>query len=300
LDLLKQVLKAKTADARAAAVRVIADERERIPESFDLLKAAATDEHPRVRTEAVRGLSFFAGPDSATAVLAALKVKPADSYVQYTGEAALAATIPGWRQAYLKGELTRDDAASKRIIETIIAQDKKGAQAIPYLQILLGKDEKPAEERNKAMQALADMKGGNAENGKQVFRRNCTACHQVFGEGANYGPAMDLNIDGKGRVGKRLSRFKIVESIIDPNADVDSKYSTTRIVTIDEKTITGLLVSETKDEVVIFDGKEKRTIKVTDIESRKTLKQSSMPEGLAAAMSPVEFLDVVEFLGSLK
>ncbi len=299
-DLLKSVLAAKTPDARAAAVRVVADERERFPTAFDIMKSAALDEHPRVRTEAVRGLSFFPTADAAAAVLAALKVQPADSYVQYTADAALSATIAGWRQAYLKGELTKDDATAKKLLDGVISQDKKGAQAIPYLQILLGKDQKSMEERNKAMQSLADMKGGNAENGKVVFRRNCTACHQVFGEGANYGPQMDANIDGKGKVGKRLSRFKIVESIIDPNADVDSKYSTTKIVTVDEKTISGLLVSETKDEVVIFDGKEKRTIKVADIESRKTLKQSSMPEGLAAAMSPVEVLDVIEFLASLK
>ncbi|MBA4190643.1 MAG: heme-binding protein [Planctomycetaceae bacterium] len=299
-DLLKSLLASKSPDARAAAMRTVADERERIPAALEMLKAAAVDANPRVRTEAVRGLSFFPSADGAAAVLAAMKMKPADTFVQYTGDAALAATITGWRQAYLKGELTKDDAVSKSLLDGIIAQDKKGAQAVPYLQILLGKDQKSAEERNKAMQSLADMKTGNAENGKIVFRRNCIACHQVFGEGANYGPQMDGNPDGKGKVGKRLSRLKLVESIIDPNADVDSKYSTTKIVTVDEKTISGLLVSETKEEVVIFDGKEKRTIKVGDIESRKILKQSSMPEGLAAAMSPVEFLDVIEFLSTLK
>ena len=31
--------------------------------------------------------------------------------------------------------------------------------------------------------------------------------------------------------------------------------------------------------MVIFDGKEKKTIKVDDIDERQTLKQSSMPEG---------------------
>jgi putative heme-binding domain-containing protein len=300
VDLLKQVLAAKTFDARAAAVRIAADDREYIKEAFDFLKKAGSDEHPRVRTEAVRGLSFFPSAESATAVLAAMSVKPSDYYVQYTGDAALSATIPGWRQAYLKGELAKGDVAAKKTLDGVIAQDKKGAQAVPYLQILLGKDEKSAEERNKAMQALADMKGGNAENGKLVFRRNCTACHQVFGEGQSYGPQMDGNPDGKGPVGKRLSRLKLVESIIDPNADVDPKYASTRILTVDDKTVTGLLVSETKEEVVIFDGKDKKKIKVADIADRKTLKQSSMPEGLAATMSPVEFLDVIEFLSSLK
>jgi putative heme-binding domain-containing protein len=292
-ELLRAVLAAKTSDARAAAVRVAADEREYLPESFDLLRAAATDTHPRVRTEAARGLSFFPTPEAATATLAALKVKPADSYVRYTGEAALAANLPAWRQAFLRGELAKDNPDDRKLLEGILTADRRGAQVIPYLQILLGKEPQPAEARNKAMQALADMKGGNADNGKAVFRRNCLACHQVFNEGATYGPQME-------KVATRLTRFKLVESIIDPNADVDVKYQTTRIDTNSGKVISGLLVSETKEEVVIFDGKERRTVKVSDIDSRTTLRQSSMPEGLAATMSPVEFLDLIAFLGTLK
>jgi putative heme-binding domain-containing protein len=299
-ELLKAVLAAKTPDARAAATRVLAEERERVPGSTGLLTAAAVDEHPRVRTEAVRGLSFVPTIDAAKAVLAALAKPPADNYVRYTAEAALAANLPVWRTAYLKGELAKDDASARQVLDGILAADKKAAQILPYLQILLGKEEQPAEARNKAMQALADMKGGNADNGKAVFRRNCTACHRVFNEGAEFGPQMDGNPDGKGPVGKRLSKLKIVESIIDPNAEVDPKYLTTAILTTDGITVTGLLVSETKDEVVIFDGKQKKTIKTDEIDQRKTLKQSSMPEGLAGAMSPVEFLDLIAFLATLK
>ena len=73
-----------------------------------------------------------------------------------------------------------------------------------------------------------------------------------------------------------------------------------RTVTDDDRSITGLLVSETPEDVVIFDGKEKKTIKVAEIEERVKLKQSSMPEGLAATLSPTELLDVIEFLKSRK
>jgi putative heme-binding domain-containing protein len=293
-ELLKQVLAAGKPDARAAAVRVAADERERLPEALKLLTAAAKDENPRVRTEACRGLSFFPTSDAAIAVLEALRTGP-DSWVQYTAEAALAANQSAWQGAYIKGDLASDDQGTRKLLEGIISQSRTGGQVVPYLQILLGKDPQPAEARNKAMQALADMRGGNAESGQVVFRRNCTACHKVANEGADYGPPMD----GKEPVGKRLTKYKIVESIIDPNADVDQKYLSTAIATKDGKTVTGLLVSETKELVVIFDGKEKREIKTADIEERTALKQSSMPEGLAAAMAPVELLDLIAFLSSL-
>jgi hypothetical protein len=39
---------------------------------------------------------------------------------------------------------------------------------------------------------------------------------------------------------------------------------------------------------------------VADIDQRETLKQSSMPEGQVATMAPVEFLDLIEYLATLK
>jgi putative heme-binding domain-containing protein len=292
LNLVKQILACPTADARAAAVRVVADERDYLPGAFDLLKAATADSHPRVVTEALRGLSYFPTSESAEAVLIALK-RSNDPYVKYTGEAALGANIPGWRPAFLKGELAKGDATSKKLLDGILAMDKKGAQVVPYLQILLGKNPTTTEERNRAIQAIADMKGGNAENGKAVFRRNCIACHKVFGEGADYGPAME-------KVASRLTRHKLVESIVNPNADIDPKFLTTFVALTNGKNVSGLLVSETKESLEIFDGKEKRIIRMADIEERRQLKQSSMPEGLAGAMSPIELLDVVEFLSKLR
>ncbi len=189
--------------------------------------------------------------------------------------------------------MAKDDDDSKKLLENLIALDKKGAQAVPYLKILLGTEAASQEERNKAMQALADMRGGNADAGKIVFRRNCTACHRVFNEGAAFGPDM-------AKVGTRLTKMKIVESIIDPNAEIDEKFQSTQVLTSDGKVISGLLVSETPEKIVIFDGKEQKTIAIDDIEDRKKLKQSSMPEGLAGTMAPSEFLDVIAFLSSLK
>lgn len=295
LALLKSVMAAKKLEARAAAVRVLADEREGIPEAQSLLIAAANDESGRVRTEACRGLSFFPTPEASSAVLKALG-DGQDYWVQYTAEAALGANQAIWQGDYFKGTLTRNDAPARQLLDGIISQSKTGAQAVPYLQILLGKDPQSGEAKNKAIQALSDMRGGNVANGKAVFRRNCLACHKVGSEGADFGPQMD----GPEPVGRRLTRYKVVESIIDPNADLNPKYLATSIATADGKTITGLLVSETKDQVVIFDGKEKREIKAADIEERTTLKQSSMPEGLAATLAPVEFLDLVAFLNSLR
>ncbi|MDB5308690.1 MAG: putative rane-bound dehydrogenase [Gemmataceae bacterium] len=291
-ELLKQVLGSKRPEARAAAVHVVAEERETVPAAFDLLKTAATDAHPRVRTEALRGLSFYATPEAVDAALAAAKL-PLDYWTKYTLDATLGATETVWRPGFLAGKLGKGNPAGEKIMTDILSSSKAGGAAAPHLRLLLGTETQTAETKNKAMTELTKLKG-DVNNGRAVFVRSCTACHKVGnGEGQEYGPNL-------AEVGKRLTRYKIVESMIDPNAEVEAKYASTRIVTVDGKTIVGLVVRETKKEVVIFDGKEKKTIPVDEIDTRTVLKQSSMPEGQAAAMSPAEFVDLIEYLSAQK
>ena len=291
--LLSDLLQAKTPDARAAATRVLADERDLIPGAISLLTAKATDANPRVRCEAVRGLSFVPNLDAMRAVIAAAEVEPTDRYVDYTCDAALGANIGVWRSEYDAGRFVKDDSRAESIIDSVLGLERKAQEIVPYLAILTSKDPQPEEARNKAMQTLADVRGGDRQNGKVVFRRVCIACHKIGKEGSDFGPNMD-------DVGKRLSSYKLVESIIHPNAEVAEKYLSTSVLTSDGRSIVGLLVSETPEEVVIFDGKEKKTVAVADIDERTQLRQSSMPEGLAGTLSPNEFLDVIVFLKSLK
>jgi putative heme-binding domain-containing protein len=291
--LLAEILEAGTPDARAAATRVLADERERLPDAQAMLAAKATDSHPRVRCEAVRGLSFFPTPDAMKAVVAAANVEPADRYVNYTCDAALGAHPAIWKKLHAAGQFVERGSPAAKIVDSVLGLEKKAQEIVPFLSVLTSKDPQPEEARNKAMQALADIKGGSIDNGKAVFRRVCVACHKVYGEGADLGPEMT-------GVGKRLGAYKLVESIIDPNADVADQYLSTSVLTNDGRTIVGLLVSETPEELVIFDGKAKKTIAVADIDERHKLRQSSMPEGLAATLSPNEFLDVVAFLTTLR
>ncbi len=292
-SLLTTVLTAQTPDARAAATRVLADERSRVPNALPLLVARASDAHPRVRCEAVRGLSFVPSLTAMKAVVTAADIEPTDRFVAYTCDAALGANLPAWRPEHAAGRFVRTGSPASKIVDSVLGLEKKAQEIIPYLSLLTGKEPQPDEVRNKAMQALADMKGGSRDNGKVVFRRVCISCHRALNEGSDFGP----NLNG---VAKRLAGVKLVESIIDPNADVAEKYLSTSILLNDGRSVVGLLISETPEEVVVFDGKDSKKIKTADIDERTQLRQSSMPEGLAATLSPNEFLDVITFLKSLK
>jgi putative heme-binding domain-containing protein len=292
LALLEDVLvNSKAFEARAAAAHVIADERESIPTAQTLLTMAAKDAHPRVRTEAARGLSFFADM-GAINTLIAMTETPAEYWSDYTIQHALAANESVWRTDYLKGSLTKPDSRANQLVVQLMAASKSGAAALPFLQTLLSQEPRPAEERNKAITALSELKAGDVARGREVFVRNCTACHRVGnGDGREYGP----NMSG---LAKRSNRFKIVQSVIDPNAEVDAKYRSTLIVTTDGAPVSGLVVSENDQEVEIFDGKALRKIPVAEIEERVTQQQSSMPEGAAATLAPSEFVDLIEFLAA--
>jgi glucose/arabinose dehydrogenase/lysophospholipase L1-like esterase len=88
-QLLRRVLRAPEARARAAATRVLCAWRDRIPDVLPLLRAQARDEHPRVRLEAVRALSYFRSREAREIAIEAAGL-PQDDYLKYTIDETLA------------------------------------------------------------------------------------------------------------------------------------------------------------------------------------------------------------------
>jgi glucose/arabinose dehydrogenase len=86
MPLLKRVLTCPEPRARAAATRVLCYWRDRVPEPLEYLRKQINDEHPRVRLEAIRALSFFEGDQVAKAQEIAVEslVHPQDDYLEYT------------------------------------------------------------------------------------------------------------------------------------------------------------------------------------------------------------------------
>ena len=81
--LLDRALRSPDARARAAATRVLCYWRDRVREPLELLRTQVNDEHPRVRLEAIRALSFF---DSQKAIEVAVEslIHTMDDYLNYT------------------------------------------------------------------------------------------------------------------------------------------------------------------------------------------------------------------------
>src|SRR5262249_12257751 len=81
--LLKKLLRSPKPEARAAATRVLCYWRDRVKDPLDLLQKQVNDEHPRVRLEALRALSFFDDAKAQEIAVESLAHKQ-DYYLEYT------------------------------------------------------------------------------------------------------------------------------------------------------------------------------------------------------------------------
>lgn len=82
-ELLLKLLQAKDHRSRSAAVRVLSFWLDRFDDSLELLSKRVNDEHPRVRLEALRALSFLQGDAAMEVALEALEHEM-DPMLQYT------------------------------------------------------------------------------------------------------------------------------------------------------------------------------------------------------------------------
>jgi putative heme-binding domain-containing protein len=290
--LLQKVLRTKTGDARAGATRVLADEWDRIPNAMELIKAQVVDEFPRTRAEAIRALSFVRTAESVETTLLAVE-KPRDYWIDYTLQMSLGALEGVWKPALENNQIATNNAKGLEFLREVEEQSKPGGAAAAAVKKYLTQTGLAHAEKEKLVKEIAKGKGV-ADNGKAVFRRICIACHKWGNEGIEYGPHMD-------GVATRLKREDIIESVLDPNAKIDPKFATTNIETNSGGAFTGFIVAETPEALTLaMAGGLKQEIKVADLKKRETIQQSSMPEGLANGMSQSEFLDLVEFLSTLK
>ena len=102
-------------------------------------------------------------------------------------------------------------------------------------------------------------------------------------------------------IGKRSKPDELVESILKPSAKLAQGFETYRFVTTDERVFQGFVVSERADATVIRESTGvQRELKKDEVATRVMQKQSAMPEGLAANLTPAQLADLLAYLQSLK
>ena len=82
--------------------------------------------------------------------------------------------------------------------------------------------------------------------GKQVFGRVCAACHRIAGQGQDVGPPlMQLS---------RKTPMELLETILDPNREIDPKYASYRVLLADGRAMVGIIESESANQFVLVEA----------------------------------------------
>ncbi len=141
-------------------------------------------------------------------------------------------------------------------------------------------------------------KKGSAERGRELFFKSaglqCASCHRVAGTGSTLGP--DLS-----DVGKKYTRAKILESILEPSKFIDPKYVTYLVETTDGQVLTGLLAEKT-DRIVVLKmaGDKEIRLEAKRVSAVLPQQKSLMPELLLRDLTLEQAADLLEYLAELK
>jgi putative heme-binding domain-containing protein len=142
-------------------------------------------------------------------------------------------------------------------------------------------------------QALASLGQGDVRRGQALFqskRLACSACHAMGYLGGRIGP--DLT-----HVGRIRTERDLLESILFPSASFVRSYEPVTVLTFSGQTVSGLVVRDTSEEMVLATGVDTQVrIARDEIEEVWPGKVSIMPAGLDKLLTPQELADLVAFL----
>jgi putative membrane-bound dehydrogenase-like protein len=275
IELLSRLLAQDDAALRLEAVRTLAEHPDQRRTRL-LLDAARNEALPEmVRAQAVLGLSV-----RSQELLDDLLVLSESDRPTLSDEALRALTD------------TRLSAAQQERLRKVAERRPESAALVARaLGQPFAKDRPRAEDTALWLKRL----DGPADEaaGRRVFAHprlaGCFRCHRVEGRGQEVGP--DLSTIG------RTERRHILESILQPSAEVAPYYQTWRVETKDGKVRTGLLSRTELDDYTYLDEKGNPfKVNTRDVVDVQPLRTSIMPADLASRLTDPELRDLLAYL----
>ena len=143
--------------------------------------------------------------------------------------------------------------------------------------------------------AVAGMeKGRSFIHGRELFRTaSCAACHKLGDAGNAFGPEL-------AKLPAEMTAPEITRHILEPSLRIEEKYRSTTVLTDDGRSITGLVVEETPNELAIVENPvakaEAVRIGKDRIDERTASPASIMPKGLLDKLTRDEVLDLIAYV----
>jgi putative heme-binding domain-containing protein len=277
---------------RLAMLDLLGDLEDRV--ALGLLIDLATREGSApasVRSAALGALGRFEDPSIASALLAAYS-RQGEAWKSLARELLLSRA--SWARAYLAA-VDRGALSAKEM-----SLDQLGrfpALWAPELAAMVRKhwgatrgptrEERLAEVRrlNNDLRAAP----GDPARGRRLFHDRCASCHRLHGEGETIGP--DLTY------ANRRDRDFLLVSLVDPGGVIRKEYQASIVATRDGRILSGLIVEQTPEMIVLRDAKGQRTqVPAAEVQEIKDSDVSLMPESLYKELSPEQLRDLFSFL----
>jgi putative membrane-bound dehydrogenase-like protein len=130
---------------------------------------------------------------------------------------------------------------------------------------------------------------GHAQNGSDLFTKNCSSCHLLRGIGHDVGPdlAALANKDGA----------YFLKNILDPNAAIEPRFVNYQVELKDDRSLSGLIKGESATSLTVASANGlSETVLRKDIANIRASSLSLMPEGLEQTMDFQQMADLLAFL----
>ncbi len=193
-------------------------------------------------------------------------------------------------QELAKGKITAGELPTEQLQKIATLGDEQLSSQI--INRWGGSMQAVPSEKQMQIQALAKIvaeKMGNATNGQKIFKSTCAQCHQLFGDGQDFGPNLAT-------VSRHDTPF-LLNSLVAPDSFIRKSFLGYELEQTEGPRVKGLLVEERPTYVVLKTVKGERMLVLRDkIKSLEQLKTSLMPGDLLKSLSPDELRDLFAYL----
>ncbi len=279
------------AAGRIAAARELAGYR-----STDVATVEAVLEQitPRTPPEVAVGfLQALEGSEAADAGKLILDRLPALTPATRAAGLALLLTRPEWTRALLASA----EKNEVRLVDLSLDQQRALTEhpdrriRFRAMTLLRRGGALPNPDRQKVLEEFLPVtrEKGDPVAGKVVFQNQCAKCHVHGAEGNRIGP----DLTGMAVHPKE----HLLTDILDPGRSVEANFRAYTVTTKMGRVFTGLLASESKTTIELFDAEgKKQTILRQDIDELLATNKSLMPDGFEKLLKRKDLADLLEFL----
>ena len=247
-----------------------------------------------LRVEAIRAIAAFDDVELATDLLEQYNAFSPAEKLEVIHTLAARSKF-GWELT----QAIKSNAVPRRDVPAYVARQLQRVVGNGFLEVWgpiesLSSETKAEIAKYNALLTDDALAKADKSHGRDIFKRTCSACHKLYGEGGNVGP----DITGANRTNLEY----LLGNILTPSAIIQDAYKMEIVLTDEGRVYSGIPAAENERQLHlrVAGQTEPVVIAKSQIESRDVAPISMMPEGLLRNLKDSEVLDLIAYLKHLK